>query len=66
MKRYYPSAWSIVGVTVVWVGCRAAPAMGATPDGVPSIAAAEVTFTNGLLTLRGVVYKPTGPGPFRA
>jgi len=60
------AAWLLVSVVVVGVGCQTAPARGAARDGVPSIAGEEVTFTNGALTLRGVVYKPAGPGPFPA
>ena len=66
MKRCAPSAWLILSVVIVCIGCKMAPAMGATRAAVPSTAAEEVTFMNGPLSLRGVVYKPTGPGPFPA
>lgn len=65
MKRWRASAWSIVGVALVCVGCKTATT-GAAHGAMASMAAEEITFTNGPLTLRGVLYKPTGPGPFPA
>jgi carboxymethylenebutenolidase len=61
------AVWWVVGVAVACaVGCKTAPARGAAREAGSSTAAEEVTFTNGPLTLRGVVYKPAGPGPFPA
>jgi dipeptidyl aminopeptidase/acylaminoacyl peptidase len=53
-------------IVLVCIGCKTAPAMGAAHDPLPSIPAEEVAFPSGALTLRGVVYKPSGPGPFPA
>lgn len=40
--------------------------MGVAHDPLPSVAPEEVTFPSGVLSLRGVVYRPAGPGPFPA
>jgi dienelactone hydrolase len=55
-----------VCIAAAGVSCKTAPARGAARDATPSMLAEEVTFTNGPLTLRGVLYKPAGPGPFPA
>src|SRR4051812_27195364 len=59
-------ACSMVSMALLFVGCRTAPAIGLARDPVPSVAPEEVTFQSGDLALRGVVYKPAGPGPFPA
>jgi len=57
-------AWSVGCVALLFVGCKTAPARSAGRDAVSAIAPEEVTLTNGALSLRGVLYKPAGPGPF--
>ena len=66
MRRRAAPAWLILSVSVACVGCKTAPALGSERRGAPSIQAEEVAFPNGALTLRGVVYKPPGQGPFPA
>lgn len=56
----------IVGVAAVCVGCKTAPAKQGRPEAPATGSGEEVTFSNGPLTLRGVLYKPAGAGPFPA
>jgi carboxymethylenebutenolidase len=51
-------------VAALMLGCKTVTPMSAKPDAPPSGQA--VTFPSGALTLRGLLYKPPGPGPFPA
>jgi carboxymethylenebutenolidase len=66
MKRRALSGWSILFVAAFSIGCKTTSAKGNEREAAPSMPAEEVTFSNGALTLRGVLYKPAGPGPFPA
>lgn len=57
---------SIVSIAAVCIGCRTAPVSAEGREALSSVPSQEVSFPNGALMLRGVLYKPAGPGPFPA
>jgi carboxymethylenebutenolidase len=58
--------WSVVPIAAICIGCGTAQPKGVGPSAAVPTVADEVTFSNGGLTLRGALYKPTGSGPFPA
>ncbi len=61
-----PWSWLLAAAVVSISGCRRTAPEDAQRTPVPHVSGKVVSFASGELSLRGVLYKPAGPGPFPA